>query len=193
MQHRQTNCAETGTDPLHDDNDIDDASTWDYATLFWSFWPPGEYCDGPTIAAAGLEDPRKLRFLLDRADLLDDEDRLRCSADQVHDFKSLTPLLRAIERQRPESVQLLLDYGANSDGVKLGRQKDLARRFRRFCYDDSEVMHDIEVGIPPESVGSVDSQTMPSYLTDDELDCRRSTLAPFWAAPHCLEMEYSTD
>lgn len=172
---------------------VDGAETWDCDTLFWSFWPLMEFSDGPVIAAAGLEDTAKLQSLLDRADLLDDDDRLRCSVDQVHDFMSVTPLLRAIERERPDNVRLLLEYGADPDGVPMARQQDLARRFRRVWYDENECPHDMEISIASESVGTISSQISPPFLSDDELASRRSDIAPFWTTSHCLEVDHSTD
>jgi ankyrin repeat protein len=172
---------------------MNEARAWDYSTLYYSFWPSEEYRDGPVISAAGLADSMTLRTLLDPADLLDEEDYLFCAVDQPHDFKSTSPLLRAIERQRPENIRVLLEHDANSDGVPIIRQMDLARRVRRFCHNSRAALHDMEVGVAKESVGTVSSQTSPPYLTDDEMAERRSTLAPFWAVPCCFGIDYSME
>lgn len=180
-------------DDSHSIAEINEAQDWDYSTLYYSFWPLEEYRDGPVIAAAGLADTEKLLLLLDRADLLEEDDYTFCAVDQPHDFKSMTTLLRAVERKRPENVQLLLDHGANPDGVPISRQKDLARRFRRFCSTSRAALYDMEVGVSDESVGTVPSQTNPNYLTEDELVERRTSIAPFWAVPRCFEIDYSME
>lgn len=156
-----------------------------------SLWPAGESSDGPVIATAGLEDPSKLRELLDRAAMLNEDDYYFCVIDQPHDYKFVSPLLRAIERRRLENVSLLLEQEANPDGVPYERQITYARRYRRFCFEDALALRDWEVDVDKEAVGTVASQTEPPYLTDGELTERRTTIAQFWTSPDRIIIDHS--
>lgn len=173
--------------------DINEAQTLSYSETCCSFFPSLECDDGPVIAAAGVAESAQLISLLERAELLGAEECSSLVANQKHGFKCVSPLLRAIERQRSENVNLLLEYGANPDGISLKEQISLARRFRRFCYGDREDLDFMEVPVRAETVGIVLSQTEPPYLTEDELAERRSSFAPFWAVPCCFEIDYSMD
>lgn len=116
----------------------------DYRTLKESFYRRRDYghseeSDGPIIAAAGLNNPQLLRSLLDEAQQLTPDDRRTCVLDQVHsellDRRWVTPLLRAIERRRNDNITLLLQAGADPNGIDRASQAHHARRFRRFCAD----------------------------------------------------------
>lgn len=111
--------------------------------------------------------------------------------DQAHDFKDVTPLLRTIETRRPENVRLLLEDGANPDGVPLDQQIRFARRFRRFHPGDRYFLHDIWSAVDKDSVGTISSQTSPPHLTDDELAERRSVVTRFWTAPFRFHIDHS--
>jgi hypothetical protein len=167
------------------------ADTLSYGDLMDSLWPTGETCDGPVIATAGLEDPSKLRELLLRAAMLNEDDYYFCVINQPHDCKFVSPLLRAIERQRLRNVSLLLEQEANPDGVPYDRQIAYARRYRRFCFEDPLILRDWEVGVDKEAVGTVPSQTEPPYLTDDELAERRTTISQFWTSPNRIIIDHS--
>ena len=78
----------------------------------------------------------------------------------------------------------------------------MARRFRRFCYEDPDTdesvairwgMEDMDIYLSDEEIGSVPSQLDPPHLTDDELNDRRRYTGPFWAVSHCFEIDYSVD
>ena len=168
-----------------------DTETLSYGELMDSLWPAGESSDGPVIATAGLEDPSKLRELLDRAAMLNEDDYYFCVIDQPHDYKFVSPLLRAIERRRLENVSLLLEQEANPDGVPYERQITYARRYRRFCFEDALALRDWEVDVDKEAVGTVASQTEPPYLTDGELAERRTTIAQFWTSPDRIIIDHS--
>lgn len=171
----------------------DESETWSYNELAESLWPASEFADGAVIAFAGLEDPSKLRKLVDKAAILSDNDWYTCLVDQHHAFKFVSPLLRAIERRRPENVSLLLEQDANPDGVWYERQVEHARRYRRFCSGDYNGLDDFEVAPQPEDVGTVLSQTEPPYLTDDELADRRTTISPFWTKPFRMVIDHMRD
>lgn len=113
--------------------------------------------------------------------------------DQPHDVKFVLPLLRAIQRRLPENVSLLLEQDANLDGVLYRRLTAHARRYRRFCFIDSLSLSDWEVGVAEESVGTIRSQTEPPYLTDNELEERRTTIAEFWTGPSRVVIDHSED
>ena len=87
------------------------------------------------------------------------------------------------------SVKGVIDARCHSDRKK----QSLRESFDATCYDNRVALHDMEVGVAEESVGTVSSQTSPPYLTDDEVAERRSTLAPFWAVPCCFEIDYSME
>jgi hypothetical protein len=187
---------EPGTEVLAE---IEDWTQFVYPT---DFIPLEQWHDGPVIAAAGLANSTKLRNLIDRSYYLEyEEDQLECVADQANHFNTGTSVLRAIERSRAENLSLLLDEGVNPNGVPLSKQIDMARRFRRFCYDGlarraesvRRSMDDMEMYLDDDEIGSVPSQINPPYLTDDELADRRRHFGPFWAVPHCFEIDYSMD
>ena len=86
------------------------------------FWPLEQWQDGPVIAAAGLEDSTKLREFIDRSYYLEDEEVWQDAVvDQANHFNTSTTVLRAIERLRSENVGLLLDEGANLNGVSMSK------------------------------------------------------------------------
>lgn len=192
--------ATPGFDDLYDAGEDED---WAQYAIPADFIPLEQWADGPVIAAAGLANSSKLRFFIDRAYYLEsEEDRLKYVADQANHFNTGTTVLRAIERQRDENVRLLLEEGANPNGVPLDKQVDMARRFRRFCNEDPDAnpfesvrwnMNYMDVFLNDDEVGPVPSQTDPPYLRDDELVDRSKHFSPFWAAPHCLELDFSMD
>ena len=197
MSERHT--VESSIDLSDVTDEIEDWTQFVYPTDFSSL---EEWHDGPVIAAAGLADSTKLRNLIDRSYYLEyEEDRLECVADQANHFNTGTSVLRAIEWSRAENLGLLLDEGANPYGVPMSKQIDMARRFRRFCYDGSArsadsvrwSMDDMEMYLDHEEVGSVRSQIYPPYLTDGEFADRRRHFGPFWAVPYCFEIDYSMD
>ena len=140
--------------------------------------------------------------MIDRSYYLEyEEDQLECVANQANHFNTGTSILRAIEMSRAENVCLLLDEGADPNGVPMSKQIDMARRFRRFCCDGSArsaesvrlSMNDMEMYLDDDKVGSVPSQISPPYLTDDELADRCRHFGRFWAVPCCFEIDYSMD
>lgn len=106
--------------------------------IYDSLTPPSEQDDGPFIATSGLQDSSTLRLLLQRVQLLDDEeDRCDVLNQNLNPWvgglrKWPSPLLRAIERQCPENICLLLDHRADPNGVDIAEQRHLARLVRRF-------------------------------------------------------------
>jgi len=167
-----------------------------YAGLSEYYWQD----ESPLIAAAGLEDISILRLLLHKAESLDDDSRwdvinLEHDHWMLNTQKWPTPLLRAIERQRPENVRLLLEHGADANGISDKTQMDLARLDRRFWLSDKlhHVGYFLYGGgtIQAEDVGTVPHEYIP--LTDDELTTRRSKIASFWKEPHKLDLDYSSD
>ena len=54
-------------------------------------------------------------------------------------------------------------------------------------------MGDIGMYLDDDEIGSVPSQIIPPYLTDDELADRRRHFGPLWAVPCCFEIDYSMD
>jgi hypothetical protein len=155
--------------------DTDSKDEWTQPVYPIDFWPLEQWQDGPVIAAAGLEDSIKLRCFIERS----------------HHLES-----------RGENVTLLLDEGANPNGVPMSKQIDMARRFRRFCYEDPATnesesmrwnMEDMDISLGDDEISSVPSQIHPPHLIDDELDDRRRHCGPFWAVPHCFEIDYSMD
>ncbi|KAK4495651.1 hypothetical protein PRZ48_012919 [Zasmidium cellare] len=99
-----------------------------------------------------------------------------------------TPLLRATARRNVQNIKLLLDHGANPNGVDREYQACYARRFRR---EKSETVNarDIYVPVPQEEVGRPSTQLV--FLTDDELAGRSSTISSFWAFPDALPLDLS--
>ena len=170
-----------------------DAESLSYDELIDVLLPLGEFCDGPVIATAGLEESSKLHELLDRAAILEEDDYYLRVIDQTHAYKFVSPLLRAIQRQRPSNVALLLEQDANPDGVPYARQVAHARRFRRFCFVDPSSLDDWEIDIDRSSVGTAASQLEPPYLTDGELARRRKTIAQFWMDPDRIVIDHSRD
>lgn len=167
-----------------------------YAGLSQYYWQD----ESPLIAAAGLDDISILRLLLHKAESLDEDSRwdvinLEHEHWVLNTQKWPTPLLRAIERQRPENVRLLLEHGADPDGISDETQMHLARLDRRFWLSDK--LYDVGFflygggTIKAEDVGTVPQEYIP--LTDDELTTRRSKIACFWKEPHKLDLDYSSD
>ena len=117
--------------------------TSSYRQLQYQFCPHSEHDDGPVIAAAGLEDPSTLQDILERSEALSELDRRLLVLDCVHsddlDGRWATPMGRAIERQRPQNIKLLLDHGTNPNGVDKATLLGLAQRFRRFCEDPADL------------------------------------------------------
>jgi hypothetical protein len=117
---------------------IDEIRSWTQGRICASLWGPSDFNEGPVIMAAGLQDSSRLASLLERAQLLD----LMTRSDIALDYSPSpdfgwgmelpTPLLRAIERHRPENIRLLLDHDANPNGVLIETQIQLARIHRRF-------------------------------------------------------------
>jgi ankyrin repeat protein len=102
-----------------------------------------------------------------------------------------TPLLRAIERRRPENIRLLLDHGANPNGVPIETEIQLARIHRRFATGPdphpASLCNPITVG----EVGNVASQFIP--ITEGERTERRAAVCQFWMEPHREGIDYSSD
>lgn len=152
------------------------------------------------IAAAGLRDNSALLLLLQRAQLLDRDKRLYV-IDQEHDRWTEnteqwpTPLLRAIERQRSKNVRLLLEYGANPNGISTQTQKVVARMSRRFQLTDKlrSVPYLFEEAdtFEAQDVGTVPHEYIPH--TADELTTRRTGITRFWTEPHKSGFDYSRD
>lgn len=154
---------ESGIDTLAENDGIED---WTQSVYPSDFIPLEQWHDGPVISAAGLADSTKLRNLIDRSYYLEcEEDQLKCVANQANHFNTGTSVLRAIEMSRAENVGLLLDEGADPNGVPVSKQIDVTRRFRRFCYDglarsaDSvrRSMDDLEMYLDDHEIGSVPS------------------------------------
>jgi len=162
------------------------------------------YDEGPIIFAAGHEDSSILRLLLKRVELLPDKDdqldlvnlELNRWATGMSSEKMPTTLLRAIERQRPENVRLLLQHGADPNGVDIGTQQWLARTHRRFWKDEKQQgFWPYQVGagqsVKAEDVGKVSDELVS--LTEEELVKRRSDTAAFWTEPEKAGLDYSRD
>lgn len=107
------------TKRLHSEIDIDEPTELAYKQLCDSFYPrPARFVhsartDGPTIAAAGLQDTSKLQSILQQSLPLNQRDRSIHVLNQVvagytAGERMATPLLRAIERERPANIVLLL-------------------------------------------------------------------------------------
>jgi hypothetical protein len=147
--------------------DTDETFDWTQFVCPADFWPLEQWQDGPVIAAAGLEDSTKLREFIDRSYYLDDKEVWQDAVvNQANHFNTSTTVLRAIERLRGENLGLLLHEGANPNGVPMSEQIAMARRFRRFCYEDPETdesvairwgMEDVEIYPSDEEIGSVPS------------------------------------
>jgi hypothetical protein len=165
----------------------------------------GEWQDeGPIIFASGYEDSAVLRLLLKRIELLPDKDdrldlvnfELDRWANGQESEKMPTTLLRAIERQRPENVRLLLQHGADPNGVFIETQKCLARTFRRFWRSEEQRgFWPYQVGgsqsVKAEDVGKVSDEFVP--LTDEELARWRSGKGVFWTQSESAGLDYSRD
>jgi hypothetical protein len=162
--------------------------------------------EGPMIFAAGHEDSSVLRLLLKRTELLlSQESRLELVNLELDRWvtgqdseKMPTTLLRAIERQRPENVRLLLEYGADPNGVYIETQKGLARTYRRFWKSEQQrgtwqyQVHGCQP-VRVDDVGKVSSEFIP--LTEEELVERRATShrVAFWHEPYKHALDYSRD
>lgn len=173
---------------------IDEVASWSRADIYASLRARPEIHEGPAIMAAGLEDSARLQFLLERAQLLPEKTRSETVVNFVRwpehwgGMELPSPLLRTVERSRPENVKLLLSYGANPNGVPLERQIQLARLHRRFTtrphLHPAELDHPLTAG----NVGSVASQFL--QVTEEELAERRSTVCRFWTEPHLDGIDY---
>ncbi|KAK5697109.1 hypothetical protein LTR17_024015 [Elasticomyces elasticus] len=161
----------------------------------WYSW--GACSDGPVIAAAGLADLSCLQYILDLGMQLPEEVGSERHYDVVHheliDNRWSTPLLRAIERQRPENIRLLVQRGALADGIQERDLIDHALRFRRFCDGDRSRLSHSFVPVDPATVGPLSSQTSPDRVTVTEIEERRSTVSRFWAEPSSKDIDYSND
>ncbi|KAK3620243.1 hypothetical protein LTR56_023516 [Elasticomyces elasticus] len=172
---------------------------WDLPESFTSkgCYSQGEYSDGPVIAAAGLADLSCLQYVLDLGMQLPEEAGSERHYDVVHheliDERWSTPLLRAIERQRPENIRLLVQRGALADGIQKRDLIDHALRFRRFCDGNRSRLSHLLVPVDPATVGPLSSQTSPDSLTVTEIEERRSTISRFWAEPSSKDIDYSSD
>ena len=180
------------------------AQDWSQDEIYESLMPPDWADDGPFIAASGLQDSSALRRLLKRAQLLQKREQqlevlnqaLKPWLGDVNKWPS--PLLRAIERQRPENVRLLLQHGADPNGLHIDTQRHLARLYRRFWSSDSggkmysynDLLSDGGF-VYAQDVGDVSAENVP--LTESELATRRSRVASFWTEPHKTGLNYSLE
>lgn len=145
---------------------------------------------GPVITAAGKPSSTELEMVLLRANWLSPRERSELALDRVHDEGSTycswdTPLLRAINRQVYENVKILLDKGANPDGIPPKFQESYSRRFRRIKFRTPSRGFDIPVR--PEDVGSAQMQTFP--LMEVELMARKTMVSRFWADPSTVALD----
>lgn len=167
---------------------------WPYHKPMDDLWPRGEFWDGPATAFAGLEDSSVLRRLLDlSAKVFSEDDDYFGVIDISHTLKFTSPLLRAIQRRRPENVAILLEQEANRDGVPYEHQVEHARRFRRFCFVPPQDLSCFEIHVSAEDVGTASSQLEPPHLTDEELVERRTTLSQFWTDSTRFVVDRSND
>lgn len=87
---------------------------------------------------------------------LSEIDRRMLVLEAVHsenlDGRWARPMGRAIERQRPQNVKLLLDHGANTNGVDRETLVRHARRHRRLCQDVADLL-DLWVTVNTAGVG----------------------------------------
>jgi ankyrin repeat protein len=180
------------------------AREWSQEEIYESLTPPNWADDGPFIAASGLEDSSTLLRLLKRAQLLQDREQQLQVLNQALDpwlgdiNKWPSPLLRAIERQRPENVRLLLQHGADPNGLHIDTQRHLARLYRRFwssesggkMYSYNQVLSDGGF-VYAQDVGNVSAENVP--FTEAELTTRRSRVARFWTEPHKTGLSYSLE
>ncbi|KAF2167830.1 hypothetical protein M409DRAFT_21977 [Zasmidium cellare ATCC 36951] len=170
-----------------------DDISMEYHQLLGSFLPQGESDKGPTLCAAESKDPSAWLTILQRSLGLSKRDQSDFVLDFAYgeDMASQmwdTPLLRAIVSKNMENVHLLLEHGANPNGVDCDSQASYARRFRRVKSATVDVRDRI-VQISQEDVG--DSTTQLLTLSNDELARRTSTISPFWAFPDALPLGYS--
>jgi hypothetical protein len=165
--------------------------------------------EGPMIAAAGLQSSSVLRFLLERTQLLEDEENRSAVLNQATDPYIggtniwTTPLLRAIERQRPENVRLLLAHGADPNGCCTQMQRNLSRLVRRFWLAEASDLEErypgelpfaLSYGAPIRAtdVGEASEELVP--LTEAEIEDRRTRFFPrFWTERHKNGLDYSRD
>jgi hypothetical protein len=185
------------------------AREWSVERIYRSLVMRTEGEDGPVIAAAGLQNSSVLRFLLERTQLLEDEEHRSAVLNQATDpyiggtNTWTTPLLRAIERQRPENVRLLLAHGADPNGCCIQMQRNLSRLVRRFWLVEasdleerypSELPYALSYGAPIRTidVGKASEELVP--LTDVEIENRRTRFFPrFWTERHKKGLDYSRD
>lgn len=154
---------------------INEIKSWSLEEAYASLWAP-HHDEGPVIMAAGLQDHSRLNSLLERTQRLNRKTRSKLvlnytpAPDMGWGIELPTPLLRAIERSRPENVRLLLRYGADPNGVLLETQIQLSRIHRRSTtrpdLHPAELSNDITMG----EVGTVASQFIP--ITEAESTLR---------------------
>lgn len=104
----------------------------EYDELLDSFLPLGESDEGPTIRAAGEVDSSSILAVLQRAQQLSPKDRSENVLDFVYaeDMANQTwdtPLLRAISQGHVRNVELLLQHGADANGVDRENPKFLTQ------------------------------------------------------------------
>lgn len=122
---------------------LEEVRNWDYDDIYFSLRPYLDTSEGAFIPASRSEDSSRLEFLLERAQLLDEEDRLEVldqipPPDMWGGMDLPTPLLEAIRTKRQHNVRLLLHAGANPDGVPYDIQIQLSRLHRRFTTRPNE-------------------------------------------------------
>lgn len=180
------------------------ARDWSQDEIYESLMPPNWADDGPFIAASGLQDSSALLQLLKRVQLLQNREQQLEVLNQALDpwlgdiNKWPSPLLRAIERQRPENLRLLLQHGADPNGLHIDTQRHLARLYRRFWSSESggkmySYQHVLGEGgfVYAQDVGDVSAEYVS--LTEAELTTRRSKVASFWTEPHKTGLNYSLE
>lgn len=157
-----------------------------------SFFYPRHRNDGPTIAAAGLQDPLKLQSLLQRAQLLRKHDYLHYVANQVlfpqkNSDRWVAPLLRAIERRRSGNIKLLLYKGADPNSIPIEHLEANSRRFKRYCKPHCLRLewHRPHVTVEKESVCPVQDQV--KSFDQSDLELRRATCHGAYERPDFLD------
>lgn len=170
-----------------------DDISMEYHQLMGSFMPLSESSKGPTIQAAEDSDKSVLAGVLDRAQGLSAKDRLEVVLNYVYaeDMANCswdTPLLRVISCQRTRNIDLLLQHGANPNGIDRDSQACYASRFRRVISDTVDPRL-LVIQVDPEEVGGPATQLLP--LTEDELAKRTTTVSCFWGFPDAVPLDIS--
>lgn len=176
---------------------IEEVRSWDQGRITASLKGPSDTHEGPVIMAAELQDSSRLASLLERAQLLGQNAGSQVALNIYPEpsvgwsMESPTPLLRAIEKRRPENVRLLMQHGAHSNGVLQDTQVQLERIYRRFTTrpdpHPASLSNDITMG----GVGTVASHLIP--ITDGELKERRDTVCQLWTEHHRTGIDYSSE